>query len=280
MADIGTKSRQPSTVPTGREPTSGRSSGPTGEPTTDLSSGSTNEPTSRPSSGPTDEPPSEPSNGPTGKPSNGPTDVPTGEPTSRPANGPTVEPSNEPSSGPTGTPSNGPTDGPTSEPSSGPSSDPTNGPTIPVDYKNGFLNSGDVCKIEEDGMCPCYPQDDDWYCSHSYYGSFPWDLSARVNNMDSDVEYERCDESKLPRCGPHEKLCPMRKPRLDRWYGDDRKDLYYYIDYDCIQCVPRNENCSKCSPGVWCHAINRCVAPGPPSRWCRQTWSSNPNQEQ
>ena len=82
-------------------------------------------------------------------------------------------------------------------------------------------------------------------------------------NIKEDKNYEKCDTSRITmKCKDDEMLCPMIKPRLDRYYGDDLQDVYYYIDYDCIQCVPIIENCSKCSPGVWCEGLGRCVGSG------------------
>lgn len=144
--------------------------------------------------------------------------------------------------------------------------------TSSFDTNNGFVNDRDVCeKKGKDGSCPCYPLDDDWYCPGD---DSPWDLSsATVNNVASDELYGACDRTKFPRCrDPDQKLCPMRKPRLDRWHGDDREDLHYYVDYDCVKCVPRTENCSKCSPGVWCEGIGRCVTQGRLADWCKRTW--------
>lgn len=124
-----------------------------------------------------------------------------------------------------------------------------------------------MCKLgSRNGKCPCYPADDDYYCDNV----FPWIITG-YNNVDADWKYGKCDESKFEKCGKDEKLCPMRKPRLDRYFDDDKYDLRYYIDYDCIRCVPKRENCSKCSPGIWCEGIKRCVGPDK-QRWCRNTF--------
>lgn len=130
----------------------------------------------------------------------------------------------------------------------------------------GFLNANDVCLKESDDRCPCYPEDDDWYCGNY---NFPWRMKAE--NVDNDGLYEKCDESRIPTCKGDTKLCPMRKPRLDRFYNEKRQDMYYYIDYDCIQCVPNDENCSKCSPGLWCPPLGRCVGPSL-VQWCKKNY--------
>lgn len=132
---------------------------------------------------------------------------------------------------------------------------------------NGEINEWDMCEIKKDKKCPCYPEDDDFYCRN---GWFPWDIPG-TNNIDADGDFEKCDKSKFEVCKANEKLCPMRKPRLDRYYNDDKEDVVFFIDYDCIQCVPLTENCSKCSPGVWCEGIGRCVAPTY-AGWCRTTF--------
>lgn len=130
---------------------------------------------------------------------------------------------------------------------------------------NGLLNENDLCEKKSDRKCPCYPQDDDYYCPDRWY---PWKITGQ-NKVEEDKDYEKCQVSKFEKCKEGEMLCPMRKPRLDRYYGDEKEDVHYFIDYDCIQCVPIEENCSKCSPGVWCEGIGRCVASGKMSKWCR-----------
>lgn len=129
----------------------------------------------------------------------------------------------------------------------------------------GFFNKNDVCLKGNDGECPCFPDDDDYYC----YTWYPWTL--RKDNPRNDKKYEKCRTSKIDRCGRGEKLCPMRKPRLDRFVNRQKQDMYYYIDYDCIQCVPVEENCSLCSPGLYCHPLGRCVGPKLVG-WCKRTY--------
>merc|ERR1712154_637096 len=131
----------------------------------------------------------------------------------------------------------------------------------------GFFNpKTDICKKKEDGKCPCYPEDDDWYCPDE------WHLWTKLDDDPSiDKEFGKCDLSKIPRNGPKGTfLCPMRKPLLNRWYDPKtQRDPYYYVDYDCIQCVPNEENCSKCSPGIYCPPLGRCVGPRL-VQWCKK----------
>eukprot|EP00594_Rhizosolenia_setigera_P009077 CAMPEP_0178956672 /NCGR_PEP_ID=MMETSP0789-20121207/10423_1 /TAXON_ID=3005 /ORGANISM="Rhizosolenia setigera, Strain CCMP 1694" /LENGTH=332 /DNA_ID=CAMNT_0020638705 /DNA_START=69 /DNA_END=1067 /DNA_ORIENTATION=- len=135
---------------------------------------------------------------------------------------------------------------------------------------NGYYHTGDICKKKSDGVCPCYPEDDDEYCDDW----FDWRLRPNLDSSkvaENDAKYGKCDTSEFPSCGPEEKLCPMRKPRLDKFYDGDDKDMHFYIDYDCIQCVPKHENCSKCSPGLWCEGLGRCVGPSLEG-WCKRNY--------
>jgi len=138
--------------------------------------------------------------------------------------------------------------------------------TEPSFTSKGYYHDGDVCEKKKDGICPCYPKDDDWYCENDDYYWYDW--LPEDEQPESDTKYEKCNTSKFPTCNENQKLCPMRKPRLDRFFDGNVKDMYYYIDYDCIQCIPKKENCSKCSPGIWCPGIGRCVTEGL-AKWCR-----------
>ena len=82
-----------------------------------------------------------------------------------------------------------------------------------------------------------------------------------------DKNYEKCDMSRITmKCKEDEMLCPMRKPRLGRYYGNDLQNVYYYINYNCIQYVLIIENYSKCSAGVWCERLERYVGSRPMSK--------------
>lgn len=143
----------------------------------------------------------------------------------------------------------------------------TEPPTVQIDVNSGFYNELDVCELRRNGICPCYIFDDDAYCDGA---TRPWLL--RPENIAADANYGKCDVTRFPTCSSDEKLCPMRKPRLDRYHGDyARQDVWYYVDYDCIRCVPKWENCSQCSPGIWCDPIRRCVGPSL-AQWCRNTF--------
>eukprot|EP00594_Rhizosolenia_setigera_P012591 CAMPEP_0178967432 /NCGR_PEP_ID=MMETSP0789-20121207/17590_1 /TAXON_ID=3005 /ORGANISM="Rhizosolenia setigera, Strain CCMP 1694" /LENGTH=65 /DNA_ID=CAMNT_0020653039 /DNA_START=42 /DNA_END=236 /DNA_ORIENTATION=- len=40
----------------------------------------------------------------------------------------------------------------------------------------------DICKYEEDGVCPCYPLDDDFYCTSKE--RLDWDLEFGLSERE------------------------------------------------------------------------------------------------
>ena len=68
--------------------------------------------------------------------------------------------------------------------------------------------------------------------------------------------YGECDLSLIPDCSGQQ-LCLFRKTRRDKFFPD--KNPFFYIQYDRVQCVPLDENCSMCSPGRYCESENRCI---------------------
>ena len=84
---------------------------------------------------------------------------------------------------------------------------------------------------------------------------FPsWDVCYNGPN-----DYGPCNQTKFPTCNENERICYNRRPRLDKFYADNRQP-YFFIDYRNVFCYPDTwGGCSSCTPGRLCLAENRCI---------------------
>jgi hypothetical protein len=101
--------------------------------------------------------------------------------------------------------------------------------------------------------------------SHGKYKSSKRHSSKRKSSSSSNQSVAQHDDTEfldcIPQCPSGYKLCTNRRPRKDGEIYPDGLPKYY-IDYSMVRCIPKDSNCSLCTPGRFCRSEMRCIAKG------------------